>query len=621
MQVNCPLSRDTDRFNARSKSCTSHPLISGCTGKSIGKRVFLSKCTGSNSLYDTELSNNRVKLLDLESNFYKSLRQDGIGPIQHSNDAHLVVWSPANVALNPNSSSVNFGPPGFPMYQAYQNLSPQGVPFHVQPSLYGHTITMAQAPHHVQVTTQTMPQHPQVTLSLSTPAPLPVQRISTNMPVSMAQAPITQVYPNQQAQLFQQVNQGILRQASVNCSSQVPPLYSNVQNMQVSSPASCHAMVVNTVSSLPDSAESRIQKVPHHLASNFLCDSSSEKQNPGFAKQTENSQSNFAQSGTTLTTILPSNTSNANEYPLTWTTSAARPVKIPNSCASAIVAVPSCVSQLSSPDVNHTCMADSFQPSSTIQDFLSGFEKVAAESIGAQQNALKETKNQYQMIADGFAYSVDSLPSTVNTYVEPHSPSFTSRSFDDFHKYLGNGLSPSVNDFELNSADTYAFFALQSAHAVSQHSAYARVDHETRLPRLCLPSVVPNQATLSQNYTDAVNRVAQPRPGVINAANLRAHAQSVDSQGVDPSFVGNKEAHAYATQYSNVISGSEQSNSESGIEEGVSLRGSLYECNTMSDNTSNDSDSNSDDRRCRKKIKIAGKTQVGLIDKATISSA
>lgn len=567
---------------------------------------------------NTELSDYKVKLLDLESNFYKSLRQDGTGSIQHPNDSHLVVWSPTNVALNPNSSNVNFGPPGYPIYQAYQNLTAQGVPFPVQPSLYGHAIPIAQAPHYVQVTTQTMPQHPQVTLSMSTPAPLHGQRLSSIMPVSVTQAPVAQIYPNQQAQLFQQVNQDMLHQATVNSSTQVPTIYSNVQNMQVSSPPSCHAIIANTVSSIPDSAVSRMQEVPDHLVSKTICASFNENQNFETMKQTDALQSNFAEPCMTLTTILPSNTANANVYHPTWTDSATIPTKVPDS--SEVVAIPFHVSQQSSPNGSQASIGGPFQASSNIKDFLSGFEKVAAKSRGEQQNVLKDNKSQYQWIADGFALSINPFPSSVNAHahVEPHSPSFTSRSFDDFHKYLGNGLSPPVNDFELNSADSYAFFALQSAHAVSQHSAYAKVDHENRLPQLCLPSVVPNQATLSQNYADAVNRVAQTRPGVINAANLRAHSQSVDSQGVVPSFVGNKETHSYAEQYPNIISGSEQSNSESGIDEGVSLRGSFSECNNMSDNISNDSDSNSGKSRSRKKIRISGATQDGLVNQATI---
>jgi hypothetical protein len=118
-------------------------------------------------------------------------------------------------------------------------------------------------------------------------------------------------------------------------------------------------------------------------------------------------------------------------------------------------------------------------PITTVQipDFLAGFEK-----------ALQNTKPP--------AVSTAAMPSL------PFSPTFTSRSFEDFHRFLGNAsiLDASKNISKasavvgpetttnfvhdttaLFTADSYAMFAQQSAMEASRHGAYF-IPGEPQLP-------------------------------------------------------------------------------------------------------------------------------------------
>lgn len=258
------------------------------------------------------------------------------------------------------------------------------------------------------------------------------------------------------------------------------------------------------------------------------------------------------------------------------------------------------------------------QEAPEVPDFLSGFEKVAARA----RETRGESTIQFQWIADGFDLSVDVNATTpMNTaHEEAYSPNFTSRSFDDLHCHLGKGLSsPHPNDFYLNSADTYALFAQQSAHAVSQHSAYARSEQNgDGLPQLSLPSVVISRKALPQRYASGESKVVQPHSGFINAANLLAHTQAAKDSRVDM-ITFSTNAHddeeeighsTYSgTEHRNIVSGSEQSHSDRWTEEEVGSTRGGSENNTISDHASNDSDSTTDEGPRNKKAKIDSTNQ------------
>jgi hypothetical protein len=221
-----------------------------------------------------------------------------------------------------------------------------------------------------------------------------------------------------------------------------------------------------------------------------------------------------------------------------------------------------------------------------IPDFLSGFEKLAAKA---------STWDPSQVVFQ---------PTSANL-TAPYSPTFTSRSFDDFHKHLGTGLSPRSppRPLDLNddsnkapssvslgvytgssvSADSYAVFAQQSALAVSQHSAYYRCPAiSSSVPSIPLPPLG------SSNPETGIFT-----PSVVNAANLRTHSLLARGLSFDVSSHETK----------NIVSASERSNSECGTntEESESTGlassppGSGTESNTNSADNSSDSNSNYSD--------------------------
>ena len=213
-----------------------------------------------------------------------------------------------------------------------------------------------------------------------------------------------------------------------------------------------------------------------------------------------------------------------------------------------------------------------------------------------------------------------------------YSPPFTSRSFDDFHRYLGKGLSPQPFDLmgrpivpggtdvrEGNvdgpdgntsvsngpaptppstttttsttsvTADSYALFAQESAHAVSYHSAYCRSEGINPGFLSDAPSsevhevpTYPVDTTINGDIDPLHEPIQQEPvlvPTVVNEANLRAHVaatEPVASLLVD---------HASA----NVVSGSDRETSTEDESAIGSSRGS-----DSADNSSNESDGASD---------------------------
>ena len=231
-------------------------------------------------------------------------------------------------------------------------------------------------------------------------------------------------------------------------------------------------------------------------------------------------------------------------------------------------------------------------PSADLPDFLSGFEKVTAQTAGAIYS--HHTPSQQ--------LSISTIPVDQSQY----SPPFTSRSFDDLHQHLGKGLSPRPAQLEFPdfpplpssiasatigrndhaptsqsllrnrapvesvTADSYSVFAQQSANAVSQHSAYFREAHvKTAARRLC-----DEEPLLT--------------PAVVNAENLRVHSMVTDHsnfRSASENLTSEWDALNIMGDSSAVVSGSDNS----------------------SDTRSNDADSDSnyyDEGPEQKKIKV-----------------
>ena len=201
--------------------------------------------------------------------------------------------------------------------------------------------------------------------------------------------------------------------------------------------------------------------------------------------------------------------------------------------------------------------------STELPDFLSGFEKVSAQSAGAGDS-------DHQTNSTKFSFS--KVPVDQSQY----SPPFTSRSFDDLHQHLGKGLSPrplrltfpefpplpsaitapgvgqkataSTSQSLLSgsvpvgsvTADSYAVFAQQSALAVSQHSAYFGDANGRSAADL---------ARDEQSLTSAV----------VNAENLRAHSMVTDFINGSDDLLSKWEAFNTMGASIGVVSGSDNS--------------------------------------------------------------
>jgi hypothetical protein len=245
-------------------------------------------------------------------------------------------------------------------------------------------------------------------------------------------------------------------------------------------------------------------------------------------------------------------------------------------------------------------------PSSDVPDFLLGFEKVSgnAEEQGTRPQWVEEQGTRPPQ------WAIPPLLGVFEGNGVPLqcSPPLTSRSFDELHRLLGSDLSP--KPFDLNacrnehpaqqdqstlttsnstsalaantvstrdgattagnfSADVYASFAQQSALAVSQHSAYCRVDKVS---------------------SNSVQAAAAPLSGPDVSSSLAAMYMNPNTARQQSSFPPTN---------ARMVSGSERS-SDMG-----SMHGSTSSSNTgISDTTSNDSDSASDDGPPRKKTKL-----------------
>lgn len=245
-------------------------------------------------------------------------------------------------------------------------------------------------------------------------------------------------------------------------------------------------------------------------------------------------------------------------------------------------------------------------PSSDVPDFLLGFEKVSgnAEEQGTRPQWVEEQGTrppQWPIPPLLGVFEGNGVPLQC-------SPPLTSRSFDELHRLLGSDLSP--KPFDLNasrneqpaqqdqstlttsnctsalaantvstrdgattagnfSADVYATFAQQSALAVSQHSAYCRVDKVS---------------------SNSVQAAVAPLSGPDVSSSLAAMYGNPNMARQQTSFPSTN---------ARMVSGSERS-SDMG-----SMHGSTSSSNTgTSDTTSNDSDSASDDGPPRKKTKL-----------------
>ncbi len=278
---------------------------------------------------------------------------------------------------------------------------------------------------------------------------------------------------------------------------------------------------------------------------------------------------------------------------------------------------------------------------SEIPDFLSGFDRVAAvaaKEANSFNNGTYVLKDSAPWIS--VAPQMAAAASNGTTSTEPHSPPFTSKSFDEFHRLLGNDLSmhkmellqqaqvseavripateslgqgasftsqpmvrpativprsetkESSNAF---SADSYALFAQESARAVSEHSAYSLSNGLHRL--LGLPQEAPR-----------VVPIAKPRDIMTTDANHTNHNNNTG--GGRTEFFGFQPALESASAFlTHIYKTSHHSNLVS-EESGSARGGSGMDSTTGSDNASNDSDSNSEEGPCRKKVKMDCRTYV-----------
>ena len=251
-------------------------------------------------------------------------------------------------------------------------------------------------------------------------------------------------------------------------------------------------------------------------------------------------------------------------------------------------------------------------------------------SIGqAQQNWLSETM---QIIP-----TLD--PSN---YMAQYSPTYTSKSFDDLHQFIGNDYPLSVvatmkapkestddeirgpatdvanlmnipnNNIKNSSvADAYALFAQQSATAMSKHSAYAHPcdnnsnsDEERNSSTL----IIGNPIIRGNSSNSSV---------MFNATNLQLHSAAVaEKERADKAAKDSLESKRVSSStgilvpvskdtpsskfdtssiltHSNIVSGSDRSSSDTGNEN--SSAGGSGEGLSGSDNASDNSDSASDE--------------------------
>lgn len=266
-----------------------------------------------------------------------------------------------------------------------------------------------------------------------------------------------------------------------------------------------------------------------------------------------------------------------------------------------------------------------------LPDFLTGFDNVTSN--------LKHGAAQGKPTTDAPPTDGDSR----------YSPPFTSRSFDDFHRLLGNDLSPlgetadqktstsstrnsqqplsslvaitqtsqstrEIDTMALFNAESYAMFAQESAIAASQHAAYFQpgdigLNPMHSLDAGGLMNFISDQMEERQRHTNRPQLNVQPMPSQATSVT----GARISSNGLTPV------ERLYGARDMNVVSGSEPSSSATGTESSIlSMRESLSD-RDVSDNTSNDcttdnafssnesedasSDCQSDDSPQRKKLK------------------
>jgi hypothetical protein len=578
--------------------------------------------------------------------FYKALFHDESTPIHCTQDSRLVVWNAnADGSLTQNAAPVAFGPPqGYSAtYQGYHHhLGAPCMPVHAP--FYGHPIQIGQTPQYLQLSAQgpilqLPPQQHHQQEMLSSCAAAPGQAVIAPsgqhrmVPGSTQQAACIPVqFSSDQEHTHQRLHQAymdVLNHASsttttstngepnVSTNQQGPaylvvkphgPLTSDPLVTSPSAHGVCPTLAAPVDAILPTTSRmvAASDNQPSSGKTVFSPANSASPMSKNCFRDVGPAPMFIIQPDTPKYQLKGRQSTFADDDQPTF---GAVPIVMLSSDKDAASSAPPHRGQAEPPAGDPPCCSE---VAPEVPDFLSGFEKVAARA----RETREEPSSQFQWIVDGFDVSVDvSATTPMNTvHEEAYSPYFTSRSFDDLHCHLGKGLSsPQANDFDLNSADSYALFAQQSAHAVSQHSAYARREQNgDELPQLSLPSVVSNQATLSQNYAAAVSKFVQPHSGFINAANLLAHAQAVKYSRVDMMAFSTTNGHddeegigqpTYSVQeHRNTVSVSEQSHSDRWTEEGGSTRGS--ENNTISDHASNDSDSTADEGPRNKKQRL-----------------
>jgi hypothetical protein len=295
-------------------------------------------------------------------------------------------------------------------------------------------------------------------------------------------------------------------------------------------------------------------------------------------------------------------------------------------------------------------------------DFLSGFEKVV-QRMNQPSTAVAQAKTDPSAL----------VPASASPPDLPHSPPFTSRSFDDFHCFLGKDFTLYAETAEAKTSTTepitavsllphvvpdtsalfapesYAMFAEESALATSRHGTdFLSISAEQKLPAKPLAMLatfdvdnVLNQVrehtfgsavstTTSSNGTSSAPTKARGRDKYKSETEDKAPAKPTKKQGLAES-----EAHVTSTKdsfaverfmrSSNLVSGSEpsgssSSNSNSNHEESSSMdTAGTDDCSEEESNNYSDSSSGGEMMAPHKKAKLDGKNSKTVATKSAPS--
>ena len=214
------------------------------------------------------------------------------------------------------------------------------------------------------------------------------------------------------------------------------------------------------------------------------------------------------------------------------------------------------------------------------------------------------------------------------------SPTYTSKSFDDLHQFIGHHLphSPGKNGTAgkgidgpataaanklslikqeettyptfMNASDEYAFHAQISALEASKHSAYSNVP---------LPPTKDQISVLKDPVVQSIPVLDEKRQSYMNNSNVASfNNENLERHSKENSFEKYTVPTVFEKQVANIVSGSERS-SDFGTDGSISLAG------TSSSRTGSDNDSASDEGRRFVRPIHSGKRKSNEIDQQQYS--